>query len=260
MERLINISRIYIDDNIQRSSEYIFYKNPIKILSPVTFANIIHRIYMMLYLCIDTENKNSKYNKYCSNFISNLSTKLLEELYIRCLKGKSEEINDYTEYLVKVIHRLVQLKSDALMEVFMEFASTCYLLKNINNALMETPNEQMSPVKTITQAFKDLDNIDIVKYYIYETEIANSNISKIEVEDIKLVFGYLNIPILYNLHHRQQGEDCIKKKCGNDLVIITKNLAISTPSTSSTKSIGSSLSAFLGSLIKTPKTPGPPQK
>lgn len=254
MEKLINTSRIYIDDNIKRSSEYLFYKNPIRTLSPVTFADIIHRIYMMLYLCIDTENKNSKYNKYCNNFISNLSTKLLEELYIRCLKGKGEEIDEYIDYLAKVIRRLVQLKNDALMEVFGEFASSCTLFLDINYALMETPDVPMSPVKTITQAFKDLDNIDMVKYYIYETEILYSNITKIEIEDIKLVFGYLNIPVLYKLHH-QNGEGCIKKKCGNNLAIITKDLAISTPSTSSTRSVGSSLSAFLGSLIKTPKTP-----
>lgn len=221
MERLVNISRYYLDNNVKRSSGYIFYINPLK-LSPVTFANIIHRICMILYLSIDTENKDSIYNKYYENFLSNLSVKLIEELYIKCLRGKDKDIEDYVEYLTLVINRLIELKSDALMEIFQEFGSNCSLLKKINDALMNAPNEAMSPVKSLKQAFKDFDNIDLVKYYIYKTDIQNAEIPKIEVEDIKLMFDYLNISILYKLQHH--GENCIKKKCAPELKIITEDL------------------------------------
>jgi hypothetical protein len=204
---------------------------------------------MILYISIDTENKNSKYNKYCDNFIANLSTKLIEELYIKCLRGKNKEMNDYIDYLVKVLKRLIELKSDALMEVFIDLGDDCALLKEINDLLLDTPDEPMSPIKPAKQAFKDFDDIEDIKYYIYEVEIKDADIPTIEVEDIKLVFDYLNFSVLYKLQHKG-GEECIKKKCSNNLTVITKpeERKVGSP----TK--GTSLSAFLGSLIS-PKTP-----
>lgn len=265
MELLVNTARLYIDNNIQRSSEYLIYKNPIQVLSPVEFANIIHRIYMILYLSIDIEDKDSIYNIYCDNFMQNLSTKLIEELYIRCLKDNKKNMDDYIDYIVKVVERLIELKSEALMTVFIEFGINCPILDKVYNALIKTPDTRMSPVKPIKEAFADFDDIEDVKYYIYKTDIKEVDIPKIRYEDIRLVFDYLNIPVIYQLHHH--GENCIKKKCDighKDLKIITENLSVESDKLTSSsktgyksKSSGRTLSAFLSSLIKTPKEKTP---
>lgn len=275
MDILVNKARSYIDQNINRSPDYFSYRTPINELSPELFAEILRRMYMILYLTIDEYDKDSIYNQYCENFIENLSIKLIEELYIRCLRGDDKKMSDYIDYLEKVIKHLIHMKSDPLMEVFVNFGMNCQMFEKISNALMSAPDERMSPIKTVSQAFNDLDDIEDVKYYIYKTEIKDGYESNLRLryEDIRLVFDYLNIPTDYKLNHH--GESCIQKKCERannrkDLKIITKNLESlqMTPSASSsdltsTKTAKSSkrgLSAFLSSLIKTPREKTPKEK
>lgn len=208
---LENISREFIDKFVKRDSSYV-YKVPTDTLNPYEFGDIINRIYMILYLSTDIENKDSKYNKYCDNFVENLSAKINEELYIKCMRNNNKNINDYVKYLRDVLSYLIIVKNNALINIFNKFKQyECSLFYEINDLLEIVEKHSLSPVKMRSDAFKDIDDIETIKYYIYETEIMKRDVKPLKIDDIKLIFNYLNISVLYKSQHNTK--KCMDRIC-----------------------------------------------
>ena len=213
IDTLVNISREYIDNLVKRSPDY-FYKNPFDELEPYSFAILLHKMHMILYLSVDSEKKSSKYNLYNELFIKNLSNRIIEELYIRCLKNKKDYLEDYIDYLSEMLKVFIKLDNDILKNIFVELSKECYLFNKISDILLENANKKRSPIRTIQEIFEEDDDIEMIKYHIYEKEIKFEDITSIinfDMKDIKLVFDFLNITNLYELKHN--GEKCLKDRC-----------------------------------------------
>lgn len=214
---LVDISRELVDKHVKRSSGY-FYKNIFDEYDPDTFATLLHKVHMILCLTIDENKRSSKYNLYNEFFVENLSNKIIEELYIKCLQNKKDLVENYIDYLSEMLKTFIKLNNDVLKNILIELSKDCHLFDKMNDILLENKYVNRSPIRNIHEMFIEDDNLETIKYYIYEKEIVkNDSENLIDMDskyDIKNIFDFLNITTLYKSSH--DGKKCLENRCKDD--------------------------------------------